>query len=29
MSELLCNIVYVYVCKVDEKKFGGYWWLFS
>ena len=26
---LFYNIVYVYVCKIDEEKFGGCWWSFS
>ena len=26
---LFYNIVYVYVCKICEEKFGGCWWLFS
>ena len=25
---LLYNVVYVYVCKIGEKKFGGCWWSF-
>ena len=24
----VCNII-VYVCKIGEEKFGGYWWSFS
>ena len=25
---LFYNIVYVYVCKISEEKFGGCWWSF-
>ena len=26
---LFYNVVYVYVCKIGEEKFGGWWRLFS
>ena len=26
---LFYNVVYVYVCKIGEEKFGGCWWPFS
>ena len=26
---LFYNVVYVYVCKIGEEKFGGCWWSFS
>ena len=26
---LFHNVVYVYVCKIGEEKFGGCWWSFS
>ena len=25
----ICNVEYVYVCKICEEKFGGCWWSFS
>ena len=26
---VVCNIMYVYVCKICEEEFGGCWWSFS
>ena len=26
---LFYNVVYVYICKIGEEKFGGCWWSFS
>ena len=26
---LFYNVVYVYVCKIGEERFGGCWWSFS